>query len=74
MVGYIQVQVNELGDSGIALKIWGTVEPGMQWLARGEYMRRLKRAFDEEGIEIPFPHRTLYWGQGDQPAVRTEAR
>jgi len=30
-----------------------------QWTVAGELRRRLKRAFDEEGIEIPFPHRTL---------------
>ena len=30
-----------------------------QWTVAGEFRRRLKRAFDEEGIEIPFPHRTL---------------
>jgi small conductance mechanosensitive channel len=28
-----------------------------------EFNRRLKKAFDEKDIEIPFPHRTLYIGQ-----------
>jgi small-conductance mechanosensitive channel len=30
-----------------------------QWDIMGELRRRLKKAFDEEGIEIPFPHVTL---------------
>jgi small conductance mechanosensitive channel len=30
---------------------------------RREYLRRIKRAFDERGIEIPFPHLTVYAGQ-----------
>ena len=34
-----------------------------QWSVRREYLRRLKMAFDEAGIEIPFPHLTLYAGQ-----------
>jgi small-conductance mechanosensitive channel len=29
---------------------------------RRELLRRTKKAFDERGIEIPFPHRTLYFG------------
>lgn len=34
-----------------------------QWSVRREYLRRLKMAFDEAGIEIPFPHLTIYAGQ-----------
>jgi small conductance mechanosensitive channel len=51
-----------------------------QWSVRREYLRRLKFAFDEAGIEIPFPHLTVYAGQdkaGNAPAfnLRTvEAR
>jgi small-conductance mechanosensitive channel len=42
-----------------------------QWGVRREYLRRLKKAFDEAGIEIPFPHLTIYAGQdkaGKAPA------
>jgi small conductance mechanosensitive channel len=36
-----------------------------------EFLRRVKQAFDAGGIEIPFPHRTLYFGEASKPfAVR----
>jgi small conductance mechanosensitive channel len=34
-------------------------QPLQQWAARREYLKRLKRAFEEAGISIPFPHRLL---------------
>ena len=43
-----------------------------QWNVRREFLRRLKAAFDARGIEIPFPHLTLYAGQakdGTAPAL-----
>jgi small conductance mechanosensitive channel len=39
---------------------------------RREFLRRLKRAFDERGIEIPYPHLTVYAGagkDGEAPAL-----
>lgn len=45
--------------------------PGAQWAAGREYRRRIKIRFDALGIEIPFPHTTLYFGvdkNGDAPA------
>ncbi len=38
-----------------------------QWEIMGEMRKRIKKTFDEEGIEIPFPHRTVYWGVGAHP-------
>ncbi len=35
-----------------------------QWTVAREMRRRIKNKFDELGIEIPFPHRTLYLGSG----------
>ena len=52
-------RVDGFGDSGIEIKILGVTQPIQQWTVMGELRRRLKRAFDEEGIEIPFPHRVL---------------
>ena len=53
------LRVDAFEDSGIAIKILGDTEPIRQWDVMGELRKRLKKAFDEEGIEIPFPHMTL---------------
>jgi len=60
------LRVNEFGDSGIIIKVVGDTKPLQQWNIMGELRRRIKRAFDEEGIEIPWPHVKLYMGQ-EQP-------
>lgn len=61
------LRVDSFDDSGIAIKITGVTKPIRQWEVSGELRRRVKREFDREGIEIPFPHRTIYWGAGSQP-------
>jgi len=53
------LRVDAFEDSGIAIKILGDTAPIRQWDVMGELRRRLKKAFDEEGIEIPFPHVVL---------------
>jgi small conductance mechanosensitive channel len=53
------VRVDNLGDSGIDIKIIGDTKPIKQWEVMGELRKRLKKAFDEEGIEIPYPHRVV---------------
>ena len=60
--------VNKLGDSGIDIKIMGDVKPMQQWAVMRELRLRLKKAFDAEGIEIPWPHTKVYFGNapGDQ--------
>ncbi len=65
----IQVlRVDEFADSAIEIKVLGETVPIRQWDIAGQYRLRVKKAFDEMGIEIPFPHRTLYWGEG-QPNI-----
>ena len=56
------LRVNNLGDSGIDIKILGDVTPSSQWAVTGELRKRIKEVFDEEGIEIPWPHVKLYFG------------
>lgn len=53
------LRVNNFGDSSIDIKILGDTKPSMHWALQGELRLRLKKAFDEEGIEIPYPHRTI---------------
>lgn len=48
--------VDTLGDSAVEIKIVGDTKPARQWEVMGELRLRLKKAFDLEGIEIPFPH------------------
>jgi small conductance mechanosensitive channel len=56
------LRVNNLGDSGIDIKILGDTKPIKQWAVMGELRLRLKRTFDAEGIEIPWPHTKVYFG------------
>ena len=50
-------------DSAIIVRIRFNTKPLKQWGVKREFYRRMKRVFDERGIEIPFPHQTLYMGQ-----------
>jgi small conductance mechanosensitive channel len=43
--------------------------PIRQWDVGREYLRRLKQAFDAAGIEIPFPHRSVYFGEASKPVL-----
>ena len=54
------LRVDNFGDSSIDIKITGTVKPLKQWDVTGELRKRLKIAFDKEGIEIPFPQRVIH--------------
>jgi len=55
-------RVDKLGDSGIDIKIMGDTKPSRQWALMGELRLRLKNTFDTEGIEIPWPHTKIYFG------------
>lgn len=54
------LRVNDFADSAIIIKILGETKPIMQWGVTGELRKRLKIAFDKEGIEIPFPQRVIH--------------
>ncbi|MFQ6121910.1 MAG: mechanosensitive ion channel family protein [Dehalococcoidales bacterium] len=60
------LRVNKFGDSGIEIKVLGDVKPIEQWNVMGELRYRLKKAFDAEGIEIPWPHTKVYFGNAPQ--------
>lgn len=69
--------VDQFADSAIILKARIKTKPIKQWRIGREFNRRMKYAFDKHGIEIPFPHQTLYFGEdktGKAPPVRIEVQ
>jgi small-conductance mechanosensitive channel len=65
--------LDKFADSALIIKARTTTKPLKQWRIAREFNRRLKKKFDEEDIEIPFPHTTLYIGQdkkGDAAPLR----
>ncbi len=65
--------VDNWADSAVVIRLRFKVVPIEQWGVRREFLRRLKHAFDARGVEIPFPHLTIYAGQnkdGSAPPLR----
>ncbi len=54
--------LDKFADSAVVIKARITTKPLKQWAVGREFNKRLKKAFDEKDIEIPFPHTTLYLG------------
>ncbi len=62
--------VNRFGESGVEIKVLGDTKPMMQWEVMREFRLRIKKTFDQEHIEIPWPHVKLYYGQtGTAPTM-----
>lgn len=61
--------VDDFADSAVIIKGRLRTKPIKQWDVGREYRRRLKMAFDEAGIEIPFPHRSIYFGEESKPVL-----
>lgn len=59
--------VDKFADSAVIIKGRIKTKPIRQWFVGREYLRRIKQAFDANKIEIPFPHRTVYFGQESNP-------
>lgn len=67
--------LDKFGDSAVIVRARLTTKPIKQWEVGREFNRRMKRRFDELGIEIPFPHQTIYFGEdksGDAPPASVE--
>jgi small-conductance mechanosensitive channel len=61
--------VDAFADSAVVIKGRLRTLPIKQWDVGREYRRRLKQAFDREGIEIPFPHQSIYFGERSKPIL-----
>ena len=55
--------LDRFADSAVIIRARNKTKPIRQWAVGREFNRRMKKKFDELGIEIPFPHVTLYMGQ-----------
>lgn len=61
--------VDNFADSAVTIKGRLKTRPIKQWDVGREYRRRIKYRFDAEGIEIPFPHQSIYFGEASKPFV-----
>jgi len=59
--------VDKFADSAVIIKARIKTQPVKQWVVGREMNRRIKKKFDELGIEIPFPHTSLYFGEASKP-------
>jgi len=56
------LRVENFGESAIEIKMLGETKPMKQWDVTGALRKRIKEAFDQEHIEIPWPHMKVYFG------------
>lgn len=63
--------VEDMAADSIVIRLVIKTVPGEQWAIGRELRRRIKMAFDEAGIEIPFPQRTV-WLRHEQGATEPD--
>jgi small conductance mechanosensitive channel len=64
--------VEQFGESQLLIRVIVKTIPLKQWEVGRELRRRIKNRFDEKGIQIPFPHRVLIWGEKEKKDDRKE--
>ena len=63
----VPVRVTALGDSSVTLRAWAWADsPANGFALQCDSYVNLKRRFDEAGIEIPFPQRTISFADGSR--------
>lgn len=65
--------VERFDESAVIIRLMVKTLPLKQWDVARQLRRRIKNRFDKDKIEIPFPHRTVYWGEGQQPGSTPRA-
>lgn len=63
--------VQAFTESAVVIRVQARTLPLKQWDVARELRRRIKNRFDIEGIQMPFPHLTFYWGDHQNPAALT---
>ena len=61
--------LTEFGDSAVMVRARIRTRPGSQWAVGRAYNEAVKRRFDEAGVEIPFPHMTVWFGEDKNGAA-----
>jgi moderate conductance mechanosensitive channel len=62
-----QIGVESFAESAVVLRVRFKTLPLKQWETAREFRRRVKKAFDREGIEFPFRHISVYAGSATAP-------
>lgn len=63
----VMLGVDSLSNSAVIIKFYLQTRPLQKWTVKREMLRRIKNEFDRLGIEIPFPHVTVYQGKPPAP-------
>ncbi len=67
------VRVLSLGDSAVTIRAWAWAnDAGLGFEMKCDLFKSIKQRFDREGVEIPFPHRTLVYKQPKQQPLETQ--
>ena len=75
LLGPLEVDgLTEFADSAVNIRIRIMTTPGDQWSVGRAYNRLVKKHFDAAGVEIPFPHRMVYFGASGQEALEGPQR
>lgn len=64
--------IERLGPDGVTIRLVVKTDPAEQWVVARELRLRIKDAFDQAGVEIPFPQRTVWVRQDQGPVPRNK--
>lgn len=70
----VMLGVDSFSESAVIIKFYIQTRPLQQWTVKREMLRRIKNEFDRLGIEIPFPHLTIYRSSGRVETQPAEGR